>query len=259
MKSEKHDDIIRHEFTKQAGNFGKEGLTLSNKEYLAWAVQNLALGSEDKVLDVAAGTGHLSRAVAPYVREVWAVDTTPAMIEQGLAEARKQNITNINYIQGIAEELPFEDESFDLVMSRLAFHHFVDSREPLQEMIRVCKQHGTIVVMDLLSPDEGSLLEIYNHLERLRDPSHTYALTSEGFKNMLLEAGLQVAEFQLRDIEVNLKPWLELTSTPEDSSTIITKELTAELDGENKTGMRPFRKEGEIRFLQTWALIIAKK
>lgn len=258
MRPEKHAALILEEFTKQAENFGKEGLTLSNKEYLAWAVHSLKLKADDKVLDVAAGTGHLSREVAPRVKEVWAIDATPAMIEQGISEAQKGNIFNIHYIQGLAEELPFADKSFDIVMSRLAFHHFVDPLGPFKEMVRVCKENGYIVIMDLLSPKEPELREIYNELERLRDLSHTYALTAREFADIIQASALKPEDFQLRDIEVALEPWLDTTSTTEGNRGIIVKALSEELNGKNKTGMRPFYRDGEIKFLQTWALMISR-
>jgi hypothetical protein len=62
-----HNRVIRDEFSKQASSFGDKGLTLSSQEILGWIVENLPLQKNYRVLDVAAGTGHLSRAIAPHV------------------------------------------------------------------------------------------------------------------------------------------------------------------------------------------------
>jgi protein-L-isoaspartate O-methyltransferase len=62
-----HSDTIKSEFAKQASRFGGQGLTLSSQEYLAWMVDILPLQAGFRVLDVATGTGHLSRAAASYV------------------------------------------------------------------------------------------------------------------------------------------------------------------------------------------------
>ena len=58
------------------------------------------------VLDVAAGTGHLGRAIAPRVQRVIAVDMTPEMLRQGIGEAARAGINNIVFEQGRAEKLP---------------------------------------------------------------------------------------------------------------------------------------------------------
>ena len=78
-----HNRVIRKEFSKQAARFGEKGLTLSSKDILDWIVDFLPLDQTFRVLDVAAGTGHLSRAIAPHAREVVAIDITPRMLAYG--------------------------------------------------------------------------------------------------------------------------------------------------------------------------------
>ena len=112
-----HNRVIRKEFSKQASSFGDMGLTLSSQDILDWIVDLLPLDKEFRVLDVAAGTGHLSRAIAPHVREVVAIDITPEMLGQARQESRKRKLDNISFEEGDAEELPFEKDHFDLVVS----------------------------------------------------------------------------------------------------------------------------------------------
>jgi len=72
-----HNKLIHQEFSIQAARFGNQGLTLSSQEILSWIIDNLPLQKNYRVLDVATGTGHLSRSIAPYVKEVIAIDITP--------------------------------------------------------------------------------------------------------------------------------------------------------------------------------------
>ena len=51
-------------------------------------------------------------------------------------------IDNISFQKGVVQELPFEDESFDIVSCRYAFHHFADPKPVISEMVRVCKTGG---------------------------------------------------------------------------------------------------------------------
>ena len=122
MKNTHHDKQVQHEFSKQAASFGDQGLTLSSQDILGWIVEGLPLQRDFRVLDVAAGTGHLSRAVAPHVREVVAIDITPEMLEIARKEIALSNLDNITIEEGNAAELPFEDNSFDMIVSRLALH-----------------------------------------------------------------------------------------------------------------------------------------
>lgn len=78
----------------------------------------------DHVLEVAAGTCICGRAFAPFVHEVICLDVTPAMLAVGKMQAEKQAYNNMMFVTGDAEELPFLDYSFDVVISRLAFHIF---------------------------------------------------------------------------------------------------------------------------------------
>ena len=54
-----HHRLVEQQFARQASGFGQEGLTLTNRDHLAWMVDMLDLDPHDAVLDVAAGTGHL--------------------------------------------------------------------------------------------------------------------------------------------------------------------------------------------------------
>ena len=96
-----------------------------------------------RVLDVAAGTGNASIPAAERGAEVVASDLTPELLEAGRARAEGAGI-RLDWVTADAEELPFEDESFDVVMSSIgamfAPHHQVVA----DELVRVCRPGGTI-------------------------------------------------------------------------------------------------------------------
>ena len=254
-----HDEEIKKQFTLQAARFGEQGLTLSSAEYLEWVVSQLALSPSFVVLDVAAGTGHLGRAIAPHVQRVVAVDLTPAMIAEGRREAAGAGLGNIAFEQGRAENLPYTDNSFDMVATRLSLHHFIDPQPAVQEMARVCKPGGQVGVMDMTSPDDAAPAAAYNRLERLRDPSHTRCLTREELCRRLEEAGLKIVQVVAKEIEVDLMRWLEMTNTGLEARRIIRDELIQELQGERTTGMRPFMRNDRLMFTQTWVTAVGIK
>jgi ubiquinone/menaquinone biosynthesis C-methylase UbiE len=258
MEETQHE-VVRREFRQQAARFGGAGLTLSNRDYLTWMVDQLDLRPSLTVLDVAAGTGHLSRAIAPHVQRVVAVDLTPEMLAQGQCEAEQAGLTNLVFEQGVAEQLPYPDAAFDLVVSRFSLHHFTDARGPLREMVRVCRPGGRVAIIDMVSPDDLTTAATYNHLERLRDPSHTRALTADELQGLMREVGLNVVHTVTRDIEVHPERWMDLTQASPAARQTILAALTQDLQGLKSTGMRPFMRQGELLFLHAWVVVVGVK
>src|SRR5215470_2060033 len=79
-----------------------------------------------RVLDLGCGGGHVSFIVAPHVREVVAYDLSPEMLAVVARAAKDRGLHNVTTRQGVAERLPFDDRSFDLVLSRFSAHHWSD-------------------------------------------------------------------------------------------------------------------------------------
>ncbi|MFB0918816.1 MAG: class I SAM-dependent methyltransferase [Clostridiaceae bacterium] len=125
MKPNNIDKII-NSFTVQADGFESKSMNFSKKDFLEFTMRSIELNNKSVVLEVAAGNCATGRKLAQDVGSVTCVDITPAMLEIGKEEARKLNISNMNFEIGNAENLPYPDDSFDVVISRLAFHHFTD-------------------------------------------------------------------------------------------------------------------------------------
>ncbi len=126
-------------------------------------------------------------------------------------------------------------------------------------MVRVCKRSHKIGIIDLLSPEDEKISEIYNRLERLRDPSHTVALSQKQIETMLADVGIAVENIDIRNVEVDFQRWVQMTGTKTKAVRILQDELMKDMDGRSKTGMRPFMKNGELKFLQVWSVIVGRK
>lgn len=257
MKSP-NQDTIRQAFTKQAGSFESRKMNFSNKEYLDYAVSKISPQKTDKVLEVAAGTCACGRAIAPYAGNVTCLDMTPAMLSVGKAEAAKSGLDNVTFVTGDAAELPFPDNSFDIVLSRLAFHHFPDVKQPFAEMVRVLKPGGRLVLIDMEAA-EGALRGAKDKIETLRDPSHIRDLSPEEMTALYHDSGLSVSCCDTVKIPVVLQNWLEHTAAPEDICKLIVTKMKKEISGGEKTGFAPYYSGGKICFDQSWVLIIGNK
>jgi SAM-dependent methyltransferase len=240
-------DDREHSFTRQAAAFEDPRLNRLFTTDSEWLFDRLPLGPGDVVLDVAAGTGHVSRRLAPKVRIVVALDATRAMLEQGRAQAPD----NVLFVQGDAERLPFLDDSFDVVVTRFAVHHFEDPAVQLAEMRRVLKPGGHLAVADLIAHPEAAREQ--NRLERLRDPSHRRMLELHE-----LQALVGTDDVEVRDVDRPLEPWLVQTAPVPADAEQIRGALRAELAGGPPTGFRPSERDGELRFVHTMASLIAR-
>ncbi|MEE8509734.1 MAG: methyltransferase domain-containing protein [candidate division NC10 bacterium] len=256
---EDHREVIKREFGKQAPRFGDRSHTVASPAYLEWMVKNLDLEPHFAVLDVAAGTGLLGRAIAPYVKQVVALDATPEMLLEGGRQAEQAGIENIALEHGLAEDLPYPNDAFDMVVSRFAMHHFEDPRPPMNQMVRVCRPGGKVAVIDLVSPDDATVATAYNRLERLRDPSHTRALSATELSRLLRDGGLDIVHTVSREVEVRVDRWFELTEPEREVRRTIVEELTQDVKGLRMTGMRPFLHGDELMFLQTWVIVVGVK
>ena len=106
-------------------------------------VEACGIGPGMRVLDVAAGTGNASIPAAERGAEVTASDLTPELLEAGRRRAEDAGV-ELEWIEGDAEQLPFGDESFDVVMSAIGVMFAPHHQAAADELVRVCRPGGTI-------------------------------------------------------------------------------------------------------------------
>ena len=115
-------------------------------------IERAAPNADDCVVDLGAGTGLVSLAVAPRVHEVAAVDISTRMIERLEALAAADGVRNLRALEADLRVLPLEDEWATLVVSNYAFHHLDDAGKELalSEARRVLRPGGRLVVCDMM-------------------------------------------------------------------------------------------------------------
>jgi len=252
-----HGDRIREAFTRQAATFEDERLNVAFTSGLPWLLSFLDACPDDVVVDVAAGTGIVSRALAPDVERVTAVDSTAAMVDEGRARAEQGGLTNLEYVVASAEELPFPDGAFSLVVTRFSLHHFADPRPAVAEMVRVLRPGGRIVVKDLVAATDPGLAARQDHVERLRDPSHVRMPPRGAVAGLLEEHGLSVRTVAEHELDRPVQPWLDQAVADPEAAAQVVAAFEADLAGGETTGLRPHRVEGELWFRQTWEVTAA--
>ena len=259
VEERSHDDLIREQFSMQATSWDAYVREGAYEEVLPWIISNLELSPDMRVLDVAAGTGLVARAMSPHVAEAVATDATPEMVIEGKRIAEAEGLANVTFEEANARRLPYPDSSFSVVASRLAMHHFERPNEILREMARVCEPHGQVAIIDITTSEDTEAAEVHNRLERLRDPSHTEALPASRLEQMANECGLEVVGASSFDARRDLDGWMDMTSTPDEARSIIVDEMHRELNGGPNTGMAPVLEEGRLTFSHHWVMLVCKK
>ena len=170
--------------------------------------------SDDVVLDLGCGVGHALRRVAAKARLAVGADATSGMLEGARTLLARDGITSALLVVTAAEELPFLDGSFDVVVSRLAAHHFFDAGAAFREVHRVLRPGGRFVLSDNYAPDDEALDRFINTLEATRDGTHVRSHTVAGWRELIEQAGFDVTDESRGTIHIETEPWLERARTP---------------------------------------------
>ena len=158
-------------------------------------------------LDVATGGGHVARRLRDAGLQVVSADPAPGMQPDVICRA---------------EDLPFADGAFDLVVSRIAPHHFEDIRAAIGELERVSNR--LVVIEDTLYISDQQ-----EQAERLRDPSHVRSRSEDEWKAVLTEAGLEVEQVEFFEKVHKLDDWLARTGCEGEEAARVTELLAPQM------------------------------
>lgn len=167
-----------------------------------------------RVLDLGCGAGHVTFAVAPLVREVVACDLSPEMLTTLAGAAGQRGLENVATRQGAAEDLPFSNGEFDVVLSRYSAHHWRDLGRGLAEARRVLRPGGILAVVDTISPGVPLFDTHLQSVELLRDPSHVRDYACAEWAAALAGAGLLTGAVTIFRVRLDFATWTERMRTP---------------------------------------------
>lgn len=163
-------------------------------------------------LDIATGAGHTGNALKRAgVDEVIVVDLAPEMVSMA-----QSSFPLLRGVVGDAEALPFADNTFDAVSCRIAAHHFPDPEAFVDEVARILVPGGVFVLEDNVAPEDPTLADFLNTVERIRDPTHQESHPEHRWRDWLGSAGFVIEETAWVRRTLEFDSWVDRTSVPED-------------------------------------------
>jgi SAM-dependent methyltransferase len=254
-----HNDVIRESFTTQAEAFAANPW-VTDEERIRRLVAAARLVGTERVLDIATGPGYIAEAFAGSAREVVGVDLTDAMLAIAKERTRERGVSNVSFRAADAQNLPFENGAFDVVVCRLALHHLLRPLEVLREMARVCRVGGTVLIEDIYASEHPERAAYQDRWEMLRDPSHVRTLAISELLQLFRDVGLETdAVTTADDLTPEVERWLATTKTPPERAAEIRR-LLDEDRLQDLSGTRPFQDAtGRLYFHARTAILAGRK
>lgn len=250
---QEHDAEIVDQFTKQASPFTE---LPGHSDSIQLLVEMSKVADNDLVLDVACGPGLVACEFAKVTQHVTGIDLTERMIEQAKNLQKELRLSNLSWDIGTASPLPYASASFSAVLTRYSFHHFLDPKAVLKEMIRVCKPDGVVLIADAALPADK--VDAYNRMEKLRDPSHTAALSYESWEQLLGPSGLNNLQRGSYNVPMELEKQLK-ASFPNQGDDAKIRDIFRHDINSNSLGMDAHMVGNAIHFSYPISIYVGRK
>ncbi len=254
-----HNDVVRESFTTQAAAFAANPW-VTDEERIGRLVAAARLAGNERVLDIATGPGYIAEAFARAAREVVGVDLTDAMLVIAKERTAARGVCNVFFRAADAQNLTFENGSFDVVVCRLALHHLQKPLQVLREMARVCRAGGTVLVEDIYASEFPERAAYQDRWEILRDPSHVRTLPLSELLQLFRDAGLETdAVSTADDLTPEVERWLATTKVPSERAAEVRR-LLEEDRLKDLSGTRPFQDAtGRLYFHARTVILAGRK
>ena len=206
-------------FTSVAKNYDVMNDAMSFGMHRLWKkilVELASIGEDDFILDIASGTGDISKLISKEYpnTNIFMSDINYEMLDEGRNRAIDESFSrNCHFCQLSGEELPFKDNTFDVITIGFGLRNFTDKEKGLKEMKRCLKKNGKLLVLEFSKPINPVFSKIYdwysfNILPKLgsllANDSDSYQYLAESIrmhpdqdklKNMMLTSGLSNCKF----------------------------------------------------------------
>jgi ubiquinone/menaquinone biosynthesis C-methylase UbiE len=214
--------------------------------------------SEWRVLDVATGGGHTALAFSHRARWIVAADLTHQMLVAARAFTGAQARNNIVWLQTDAERLGLADQTFDCITCRIAPHHFPSVESFLGECRRVLVPGGILAIADNIVDGDARVADYVNGFEKLRDPSHSWAHSSDDWEGLLYSAGFSTLHVELIQKDIDFRDWAERMGVRGDNLARL-RAMLLQSPERVRERLKPREEGGQLKFTIAELVIVSRK
>lgn len=248
----------QEQFGKRSHAYAKSS-ALSNEDNLRRIIELVTPSETDRLLDVATGTGFLAFEFADHISEIIGIDFTDEMLAIAKQYKADNKIKNVIFELADVESLPFEDNCFDLVSCRFAFHHFLRPEKAISEMTRVLKHGGKLVLCDIVSSEDITKSEYQNEMETIRDQSHVKHYRPSEIKQMLTKRGFEILHFEDWPADFMFDEWVAMSDPGIESAKRVKEMMIDAMNNDLADLDIRFNDAGDMWFTYNTKIIIASK
>lgn len=155
-----------------------------------------------KILDLGTGSGYLAFPFAEKYKQVEVVglDIVEKTLEENQRKVELEGINNLRFVSYDGMDFPFEDNSFDIVISRYALHHFPAIHDTFREISRVLKKNGILFLSDP-TPNDDDIERFVDEYMQMKKDGHIKFYTKDEWEKI----GNSVDLMYIDDFETSIR------------------------------------------------------
>ncbi len=251
------NQLVKDQFNRQATQYANWQVPQETKgmnDYFDFC----RIKPDDRLLDVACGTGGFVTHVAGRVLTGRGVDISDHEIDMARQTARERGLANVAFDCADVEHLPYLPGAFSVVVCRYAFHHFTHPGAVLGEMLRCCTAGGKVSILDVAAYREEHVNRFFETFDKLVDVSHNRTLDEKAFDALYAENGVEKLREIVMEVELNVQEYISHAFQEPENEVRLGDLLR---DGRNDEKLRNylFEKDGQLHFKRRVYYMLGRK